>query len=157
MNNLTAYWDYFLTTYSPKELTYNFWSLFTVSVGYLCAVLFFAFVFLLAKDIKKFILMKKNKEPDFIISWGIINICIELMGVCFMLINALPILNTEQIKEQYYTINYPEEVMKSDFQKYNLSADEVVAVMKIMVKSTTISGEYNYSEIKNQINQYKDK
>lgn len=157
MNNLTAYWDYFLTTYSPKELTYNFWSLFTVSVGYFCAVLFFVFVFLLGKDIKNFLLMKKNKEPDFIVGWGAINICIEVMGICFTLINALPILNTEQIKEQHYTINYPEDVMKSDFQKYNLSADEVVTVMKVMEKSKTLSGEYSYLEIQNQINQHKDK
>lgn len=157
MNNLTAYWDYFLATYSPKELTYNFGSLFTVSVGYLCAVMFFLFIFLLGTDIKKFLLMKKNKEPDFIVGWGAISICIEVMGICFTLINALPILNTEQIKEQYYTINYPEDVMKVDFQKYNLSADEVVTVMKVMEKSKTLSGEYNYSEIKKQINQHKDK
>lgn len=85
-------------------------------------------------------------------------IFIDVIIVCISSFYApLIFVDTADIKEQFYTVSYPESVMKNDFQKYNLSADEAVTVMKVMEKSKTLSGEYSYLEIQNQISQHKNK
>ena len=157
MNNLTTYWDYFLTTYAPKELSYNLSSMSLVVLAYLSAVMLLIFIFFLFKDVKHFI-TRRGLESDLLINMKKLEICIDVIIVCISSFYApLVFVDTADIKNQFYTVSYPENVMKNDFQKYNLSADEVVTVMKVMEKSKTLSGEYSYLEIQNQINQHKNK
>ena len=153
MSNLDNYWNYFLTSYASKELSYTFTSGFLVALVYLFVLILVLAIVALFIDILQLRVMKKNKATKFLINKKIRAVCADVVLLCGSFIVSINVFSIDKIKEKYQTIFYPSELMEYDFKKFNLSAEEVISVMKVMEEAKSSKDKYYYKAIENKVSQ----
>lgn len=153
MSNLDNYWNYFLTSYVPKELSYTFTSGFLVALVYFFVLILVLAIVALFIDILQLRIMKKNKLIKFLINKKIRAICADVVLLCGSFIISINVFSIDEIKEKYQTIFYPSELMEYDFKKYNLSVEDVMSVMKVMEGAKSSKDKYYYKMIKDKVSQ----